>query len=929
MRIKILLLSLVAAFVAMTGSASAAKVGNPGPISFVFESGEMKLGETIADAASEDDPITASGTVLADGTLRFTGLAFPDIEVENTAGVGPNPIIVHVLPQQIPGQPAGVVGIGSLNPNTGISTTQFRIAVKIDGFSNDCYIGTPGSPIVLNLTTETSGTQTGVRYNIGDGRLTIVDGTFAVPGASSCEYLFVSVNGQINDALHIPSPSGNNYARLQAKSTPIAIPGVRPSFTATPSSGLAPLNVNFNASATQSQSAVALYRWDFTNDGIIDASGPSPLTSFNYVLPGTYTAKLTVRDVDNDENSTTRTIVVGTPRPDIATTLSHAPDPVITGNQATFTAGATNNGTLASSAPTTAAFALPAGWTVDAGSGSGWTCDAPAGATISCSYAASLAIGETAPSLTITATPTVSGFYTATITAATTGDINASNDTATTDVTVVQAGTDLRVAKTHDIDVGLFRGVNTTYAIAVSNGGTAATTDRTRIVDTLPAGVTFVGASGGSQWTCSFVSGQVRCFTDEVIDPGETLTPVRIVVKVDADAPDLVINSATVTTAGESDTSNDTGSDIGNVQSYAVDYQLTKDAVGGGAPQGGTTRFTLAVKNIGFGIGNNIVTVTDTLPAGLTFGSATGDGWTCASVDAQVVTCTHEGNVHAGNSLPAITVTANVGADATGTLTNTAVVASDDDFVGTNDQDTADVTVRPPLGDLVITKSHPGASFTVGQNVTYTLGVRNIGAEPTLGTITVTDELPAGLQAISIGGTGWSCVLATLTCTRSEVVAPSAALPDITLVAKTTAAGTLKNVGKVANERDANGANNRVEDPTLVVAPAAPTSLEAYGVILHIKGLLITTGIINGPEARLTSNGAPVVNRELVFRTPAGAELCRARTDATGNARCGTVLIPAVQAILGLGYRVTFAGDPQYQPSSASGQIIKIVTSLL
>jgi len=930
MRIKTLLLALVAALVAMTGTASAAKVGNPGTVQFIFEQGTIKIGNEVADAADEDDPITAAGVLSADSTLRFSGLSFPPIEVENTAGVGPNPIVVRVLPQQIPGQPAGVVGFGALNPNTGIATVQFRIAVKIDGFSDDCYIGTPGNPIVLNLTTETSGSQTGIRYNTGNGRLTLVDGLFAVPGASGCEYAFIGVNGQINDELGLPSPSGNNFARLTARTNPIVIPGVRPSFTATPSSGVAPLNVAFNASATQSSVPVSQYRWDFTSDGTPDFVSASPTTSFTYTNPGTYQARLVVRDADGDENSTQRTIVVGTPKPDVSVALSHTPEPVITANQATFTAAVRNDGTLATSAPTTTSFALPAGWTVDSGGGTGWSCDPPSGGSIACSYGASLAIGESAPALEILATPSASGSYVASVTATTAGDPNASNGTATDTVNVVQAGIDLTLAKTHDLDAGLFRGRNTSYALAVSNVGTQPTSGRTRIADTLPAGVTYVSASGGAAWTCSFVSGTVRCFTDEVISPGESLTPVRIVVKVDADAPDVVINTATVTTPAESDTSNDSGSDIGNVQSYAVDYKLDKQAVGsGGAPQGGQTRFSIAVSNIGPGIGNSEVKVTDLLPAGLTYADATGDGWTCASSDPAQVECTHEGNVHANGVLPAITVTANVAEDATGTLTNRAIVESDDDFVGDNNEDTADVEARPPSGDLSIAKSHTGASFTVGQNVTYTLAVGNDGAEPTLGTVTVTDELPAGLEALAIAGDGWACDLPTLTCTRSESVAPGADLPPITLTARAAAAGRLVNAATVANERDANPANNRAEDPTLVVAAAAPTSIEAYGVVLHIRALYITTGIINGPMARLTSNGAPVVNRELVFRTPAGAELCRARTDADGVARCGTVLVPAVQAILGLGYRVSFAGDAEYQASSASGQIIKVVTTLL
>ena len=61
-------------------------------------------------------------------------------------------------------------------------------------------------------------------------------------------------------------------------------------------------------------------------------------------------------------------------------------------------------------------------------------------------------------------------------------------------------------------------------------------------------------------------------------------------------------------------------------------------------------------------------------------------------------------------------------------------------------------------------------TFTQGQvGATYTLTVTNAGTGPTTAAVTVTDALPVGLTATAIAGTGWSCVLATVTCTRSDV----------------------------------------------------------------------------------------------------------------------------------------------------------------
>jgi hypothetical protein len=74
--------------------------------------------------------------------------------------------------------------------------------------------------------------------------------------------------------------------------------------------------------------------------------------------------------------------------------------------------------------------------------------------------------------------------------------------------------------------------------------------------------------------------------------------------------------------------------------------------------------------------------------------------------------------------------------------------------------------------DLTITKTHAPALFTQGDSGdTFSITVSNIGNSPTSGVITVTDTLPGSLTATAIGGTGWSCILGTLTCTRSDALA--------------------------------------------------------------------------------------------------------------------------------------------------------------
>jgi hypothetical protein len=48
--------------------------------------------------------------------------------------------------------------------------------------------------------------------------------------------------------------------------------------------------------------------------------------------------------------------------------------------------------------------------------------------------------------------------------------------------------------------------------------------------------------------------------------------------------------------------------------------------------------------------------------------------------------------------------------------------------------------------------------------------VTNAGYAATTGTVTVTAELPGGLTALALSGTGWSCTVATATCTLPDGV---------------------------------------------------------------------------------------------------------------------------------------------------------------
>jgi uncharacterized repeat protein (TIGR01451 family) len=126
---------------------------------------------------------------------------------------------------------------------------------------------------------------------------------------------------------------------------------------------------------------------------------------------------------------------------------------------------------------------------------------------------------------------------------------------------------------------------------------------------------------------------------------------------------------------------------------------------------------------------------------------------------------------------------------------------------------------NPILPVVSILKSHSG-NFTQGQvGATYTLSVTNNGPGYTFGTVTVTDTLPSPfLVAIGISGTGWTCTLGTLTCTRADNLAAGSSYPAITVTVK-VASNTPAQVTNSATVSGGGSANpNTSNDVTTVNA---------------------------------------------------------------------------------------------------------------
>lgn len=88
--------------------------------------------------------------------------------------------------------------------------------------------------------------------------------------------------------------------------------------------------------------------------------------------------------------------------------------------------------------------------------------------------------------------------------------------------------------------------------------------------------------------------------------------------------------------------------------------------------QSKTVTYTLTASNNG-PMAETALTVTDTLPSAFIVVSAAGAGWNC-SINAQTVTCAYGGPAAVGALLAPITITVTVGANASGSVTNSATV---------------------------------------------------------------------------------------------------------------------------------------------------------------------------------------------------------------------------------------------------------------
>jgi uncharacterized repeat protein (TIGR01451 family) len=432
---------------------------------------------------------------------------------------------------------------------------------------------------------------------------------------------------------------------------------------------------------------------------------------------------------------------------------------------------------------------LPAKLTATAISGTNWTCPAgtPPPGPITCTRTDVLAKGSSYEPITLTANVAADapGLLTNTVTVSGGGDQNPSNNTSTDPTTIIQTGPDPAITKTHS---GSFiQGSTGIYTITVKNTGLSSTNGTVTVSDTLPTGLTF-NAVTATGWACNQAS-PMTCTRSDALASNASYPSIQLTVNVANNAPSKVTNTASVAGGGDTNPLNNAANDPTTVIPPPPDLTITKTHTGNFLQGQTSAPYTLTVTNLtGNGPTSGQVTVTDTLPTGLTLASMFGTGWSC---NFSTASCVRSDVLAANASYPTITVLVNVAGNAPASVINTANVSGGGDITPGNDTATDPTTINPAPA-LAITKTHTPDPMIVGQTGTYTLTVSNVGNGPTSGTVTVTDSLPFGLTGTAITGTGWACSappVTFITCTRSDVLNAGGAYPSISLTVSVTGGG--------------------------------------------------------------------------------------------------------------------------------------------
>ena len=614
-----------------------------------------------------------------------------------------------------------------------------------------------------------------------------------------------------------------------------------------------PLGSNYaNVSAATSQgtctSAVHCDLGDLAPDATVEITITATVTATDTTLTNTATVGSATLDPVTGDNSATASFVVPITA-DLNLTKTITANPAAPFPTAGLPNGATYTLAVNNSGPDTANNVrvddpLPPSFTPSSVTAPGFSCviqtaSGGGGSEVACTRP-TLSIADGTLAIAITGTFDASAAGTIVPNGARVDSNNLDPDPASaadTINTLVIPAADLQLQKSAD-EGSVGPGGSTSFTLTLLNNGPSPA-DAPTITDTLPAGLTFVSGAPG----CTAAGAVVTCPVG-TLPAGSTTTATITVKAAAAAAGQTLTNVASASSiTPDPDSSNDQAIAAIAVRNPAADLDVTKTASATSVDPGGTVSFSISIENNGPDPAQ-AVQVTDTLPAGLTFVSATPG---CTAV-GNVVTCS-VGEVP-DETTTNVTITASPTDAAAGqTLTNIASAnSSTPDPNPADNQSSAAVAVTnlvspspegPPAPaptpapaataqpDLVASKTATASTVAVGHEVTFELGVSNTGSGEATG-VTVHDPLPPGLEADKPLPAGCTATSATVTCTVGTLTAGATRSFAVVLRATTPAAGkTITNIATVIGDQPDPTPANDAAQATITVQPLDDLSVQA------------------------------------------------------------------------------------------------------
>ena len=435
--------------------------------------------------------------------------------------------------------------------------------------------------------------------------------------------------------------------------------------------------------------------WSDTSQlGNACGSAPVPTSAsqvFHFLKVGVNASGVTVTPTDSQGQAfDEQTYQVSPANADLSLTSSESADPVITDQVVTYRLAAHNGGS-SDARGVVVTDSLPTGVEYVSAASSQGTCLQAAG-TVTC------ALGSLASGADATVDVSVKSPSAGTVInkASIVGDDlidPAEANNFTTESTTVQAGANLSLTQSDSPDP-VVAGENLTYTLAVHNGG-PLDANNVVVADDLPSGTTYRSATP-SQGTCSEGDGTVACFLGALANG----TDATVQIVVTPPSTGTITNGAsTASDEPDGDDANNYASETTTVTQLA-DLSVTNSDSPDPVGVGQTLTYTLTVHDSGPADAPS-VRVTDTLPGGVVYQSATPSQGSCAQASG-TVTC----DIGAIASGGGATVTIKVTPQTAGSITNSASVTSTGtvDPSPANDSASASTTVKT-VADLSITNT--------------------------------------------------------------------------------------------------------------------------------------------------------------------------------------------------------------------------------